>query len=143
MLDVRAAVSDDLCSEIKARYRLKTNSNSLLRPLPSPELIALNPVLLLIPATETPLVNKLRKFLLHELLDLGHSLVQTLLRCAGNVKVQGWVRRRCHAFVGIVASTSGDIGTRLIFYHFLRRALRQQISIPQIVDLDILDVVAV
>ncbi len=84
--------------------------------------------LLLLSSAETSLVHKLWQLLLHHLIDLGHGLVQALLGRAGNVEVEGGVlvlglvasqgshsskrqsyRGRCHALIGIVASSGRDI----------------------------------
>lgn len=51
------------------------------------KLVALD-VLFLLSATEASLVNKLGQFLLHELLNLGNSLLQAFLCRAGNVEIQ-------------------------------------------------------
>jgi hypothetical protein len=109
VLDICTAMANDLRPQVEAGNRLKTNGDALFGPFPSPILIALHTLLLLVSATETALVDELGEFLFHHLLDLRDSFVQTFLRGAGYVQIQRRVSWRCHAFVGIVASTGGDI----------------------------------
>ncbi len=52
----------------------------------SAEFVALNRVLLA--PTESTLIHELRELLLHQLSDLGHSLFESLLGSAGDVKVE-------------------------------------------------------
>jgi hypothetical protein len=59
----------------------------------STKLITLDRRLLLIPAAEAALIDKLGQFLLHHLLDLGNGLIQALFCRAGNVEIQGRVLR--------------------------------------------------
>ena len=52
------------------------------------EFVAFHLLLLLISTAETPLINKLGEFLLHQLLDLGDGLFEALLAGACHVQVQ-------------------------------------------------------
>jgi hypothetical protein len=54
----------------------------------SAKLIALNRLLLLIPAPEPAFVDKLRELLLHQFLNLGNSLLQAFLGRAGDMEIQ-------------------------------------------------------
>lgn len=55
----------------------------------STKLITLN--LLLFPASEAALVDQLGQFLLHKLINLLDSLLESFLRGTGNMQVQRWV----------------------------------------------------
>lgn len=76
-------------------------------------------------SSKASLVYQLGKFLLDKLIDLGNGRLQAALRRAGDVQVQRGILAEsalasgpcphitygggCHAFVGVVVSTGGDI----------------------------------
>ena len=90
MLHIAATGTYDLRTKVEARDRFEVDRDALLRPLTSAEGIALD-LLLGLSATETALVDQVGQLLLHELIDFLHSLLETFLRCAGDVEVEWWV----------------------------------------------------
>lgn len=132
-------MANNLRSEVETRKWLEINGNPLFRPFTlyldqherlarmlnisySAKLISLN--LFWLSSTEASLINKVGEFLLHKLLDLLYSQLETPLRRARNVEVKGWVLHssaRCfqevnetyssrgHALVGVVAASGSDI----------------------------------
>jgi hypothetical protein len=126
VLDVRPASSNDLSAQVEARNGLEIDWDTLLRPLATAQVIALDLGLFLSRATETTFVDQIRKFLLHHLLDFLDSCLQTFLRDACNVEVERWVleemsacpinfkvknthRSSRHALVGVVISSGSNI----------------------------------
>jgi len=104
VLDVGTAMPYYLCSEVEAGDGVYVDRNLLLGPLAlrhvngetnrhrarrstyPTEFVPLD--LLLVAASEPTLVDELGELLLHELVDLGHGLVEALLARAGDVEVQ-------------------------------------------------------
>lgn len=126
MLDVCATVSNNLSAQVETGDRLERDCYLLLGPFAlymvsrffhnkfdstySAKLVTLDRRLLgVVAALKAALIDKLGEFLLHQLLDLGHCLVQAFLGRGRYVEVERRVRRRGHRLVGKVASASGDI----------------------------------
>jgi len=80
------------------------------------------------PATETPLINKVRQIVRHELINFGNCSLESILALTGNVEIEGWslgshqhinlrqsnqesYRRGGHVLVGVVFASRGDILT--------------------------------
>jgi hypothetical protein len=59
------------------------------------------------------------------------------------VKVKRRVRCRGHAFIGEITSSSGDISASFFFNHSLSGTLGEGVSVPQVIDFDILDVISI
>ena len=64
MFDIGTTVAYYLCSQVEAGDGLEIDGNFLFRPLPASQFIALE--LLGFSASETTLIDKVWKFLLHE-----------------------------------------------------------------------------
>jgi hypothetical protein len=139
MLNIRTSVANNLGSKIETWNWFEVNWDLLLWPFTlqylsviipsdthctySTKLIALN--CFGFSSSEASLIDEVRQFLLHELLDLLDSLLETGFARARNVKVQRWVLRmisshptnmilrtyRCcgHAFIRIILSACCDI----------------------------------
>jgi len=139
MLDIRTSVANNLSSKIETWNWFEVNWDLLLWPFAlqylsaiipsnahhtySTKLIALN--CFWFSPSEASLIDEVRQFLLHELLDLLDSLLETGFARARNVQVQRWVLRiisshptntilrtyrRCgHAFIRIILSACCDI----------------------------------
>ena len=141
VFNIGSAMANDLCTKVEARNRFKADGDLLFGPFPlwfvsnlykrrdlgkvySAKLVKLH--LLPVPTTEPPLVDQRWELLLHELLNLGNSLLKTGLGRARDVQIQRRVLRErsaygmhavskqtycrsCQALVGVVASAGGDI----------------------------------
>lgn len=86
MLDVGAALSDDLGTKVEAGNWLQVNGYSLFWPLASTEFITFDG--LWFAAAESPLVDEVGELLLHQFFDLGNRFLETFSVGAGDVKVQ-------------------------------------------------------
>jgi hypothetical protein len=107
MFHIRPTMSNDLCSKIKAWDWFEVNWNPFLRPF---ALNTVRPVssitktskecqaytakfiplhLVWFSPPESPLIDKIGQFLLHEFLDLLDSLFKAFLCSASDMKVQG------------------------------------------------------
>lgn len=58
---------------------------------------------------------------------------------AGDVEVEGRVLLRRHGLVGVPDSSREDVGARVGKDLLLRRALGEEVPVPEVVDLDVLD----
>jgi hypothetical protein len=105
MIDIRTAMPNDLCAKVKALDWLEVNWNSLLRPFAlnkaelvrrvakigegfqayTTEFIPLNLVGFSPP--ESPLIDEIRKLLLHQFFNLLYSFFKAFLCSASDVKV--------------------------------------------------------
>jgi hypothetical protein len=100
-LDVIATATDNLCAQVKAANRLKTDRDLLFGPLAlgtisnifadmeritySTKFVALK--VLRLPTAEATFVYQVRKVFLHHLLDHFYSLVQAFLGGASDTEI--------------------------------------------------------
>jgi hypothetical protein len=126
VLDIRSTSSNDLGAQVETGNGLEIDRDTLLRPLATAQMIALDLGLFLSRATEATLVDQIRKFLLHHLFDFLDSCLQTFLRDACDVEVKRRVleemsasplilkvssthRSSRHALVRVVISSGSNI----------------------------------
>lgn len=107
VLHISTALSDDLSAQVEAGDGLKIDGDTLIRPFALYEvsqiiiltkrkgivpytaiLIPLN-LLLGFPAAEASLVDQVRKFFLHQVINHRDCFLQTILIGAGHMEVQG------------------------------------------------------